>query len=283
MDAFVAFGTAYMPARPPLTLRQRLRLTYRLSALGLHIGAGFVLAVGSGALFWQYRRHQVPLIQWWLRRLTGILGLNIRVHGTPIDGPKLWISNHVSWVDIPVLGGQFPLYFLSKAEVAHWPLLGRLAKAAGTLFIKRGSGDAGKVAGQFNEHLQAGRNVLFFPEGTTTDGYAVKRFFAKLFTAAVETQCAIQPVVICYRHEDGLHPYVPFIGDDEFFSHALDLLAEEPIDVDVMVLPAEAAGARDARTLAKHFEHVMGQAVKDIHGVYCPVREASLRRTTVQT
>lgn len=240
----------------------RIRLFYRCARLGLHLLEGALLAVMCGAAFVQYRPWQQPFIQWWHRRFCRILNLDIRVHGVPLQGHALWISNHVSWLDIPVLGANFPVYFLSKAEVARWPVVGWLAKVAGTLFIQRGSGDAGKVEFQLASHLREGRNVLFFPEGTTTDGERLKRFFHKLFGAAVSEQVPLQPVLVCYRDEhDALHPHAPFIGDDEFLDHAIDILKGDRMVVDVMVLPSLAPGERDARTLAREMESVMGAAL----------------------
>ncbi len=97
----------------------RLRLYYRIVRLSLHLLAGAVLAVVCGAAFVQYRIYQQPLIRWWHRRFCEILNLDVRVHGEPLDQHAMWISNHVSWLDIPVLGAHFPVYFLSKAEVAN--------------------------------------------------------------------------------------------------------------------------------------------------------------------
>lgn len=243
----------------------RLRLYYRFARLGLHLVEGAVLAVLCGAAFVQYRPWQQPVIRWWHRRFCNILGLEIRVHGVAPVPQALWVSNHVSWLDIPVLGAHFPVYFLSKAEVARWPVVGWLARVAGTLFIRRGSGDAGQVGDQLAAHLVAGRNVLFFPEGTTTDGHRLKRFFHKLFAAAVATDTPVQPVLVCYRDaHDALHPHAPFVGDDEFLSHATDILKGEGMVVDILVLPAEAVAGRDARTLAKALEARMGQALQDL-------------------
>lgn len=252
----------------------KLRMYYRLTRLGLHIVEGFVLALLCGALFFQYRHYQRPVVQWFHRRLCRTLGLDIRVQGEPVDASAMWISNHVSWLDIPVIGSRYPVYFLSKAEVAQWPLIGRLAKAAGTLFIQRGSGDSGKVSDQVGLHLKAGRSVLFFPEGTTTNGHSVKRFFSKLFAAAIDTQSKIQPVLVCYRYEDGLHPYAPFIDDDEFFAHVLDILKGEPMVVDIRVLPVEDVAGRDSKELAKHFEALMRQELQALHGAAEPPRRA---------
>lgn len=259
---------ASVAARHPDSLRRSFRLYVRFARLGLHLLTGALLAVLSGAAFVQYKPFQQPVIRWWHNRFCRILGIDIRLHGAARDGHALWVSNHISWLDIPVLGARFPVYFLSKAEVAKWPLVGWLARIAGTLFIQRGAGDAGQVGAQLAGHLRAGRDVLFFPEGTTTDGVKLKRFFHKLFSAAVATDVPVQPVLLCYRdQDDALHPHAPFVGDDAFMSHAMDILKGDPIVVDILVLPAEAVAGRDARTLARDLEARMALALRELHGV----------------
>ncbi len=188
-----------------------LRLLLRLLQVAGHLLLGFVLAFVCGLFFFRHVVWHRPVIAWWLRRLASILNLEVEVQGEPVAAPALWVSNHVSWMDIPVLGGVRAINFLSKAEVARWPLVGRLAQAAGTLFIQRGSGDSEQVRAAMADALRGGRNVLFFPEGTTTDGHNVRRFFPKLFQAAIDAGCPVQPMVICYRDGAGLHPVAPFI------------------------------------------------------------------------
>lgn len=244
----------------------KLRLYYRFARLFLHLLEGAVIALLSGAAFVRHRSWQQPAMRWWHRRFCNILDVDIQVHGSAVPGHALWVSNHVSWLDIAVLGANFPVYFLSKAEVASWPIVGWLAGAAGTLYIKRGAGDSGQVMSEVASHLTQGRNVLFFPEGTTTDGHRLKRFFHKLFTAATLSQVPIQPVLVCYRDEhDALHPHVPFIGDDEFLSHATDILRGGRITVDILVLPQVPVNGRDARTLAREVEAQMSEALQQLH------------------
>lgn len=248
-----------------------LKVFVRLFAVVAYLLFGVVLALLIGMFFVRFTAWQRPVIAWWLRGFCRVLNLQVTVQGAPIEASALWISNHVSWMDIPVIGGIRPLRFLSKAEVAKWPIIGHLAQAAGTLFIKRGSGDADRVSQEIVLSLREGKRVLFFPEGTTTDGFSVNRFFAKLFTSACVSQCPIQPLVICYQKANGeLHPMAPYIGDDELTAHLLNLLAGEPVHVIVHCLAAEVAGARDASALAKHFEQLMGETLRDLHGAEQP-------------
>lgn len=259
---------ATMAAQQQETLGRRLRLYYRFARLGLHLLEGAVLALLSGAAFVQHKPFQQRVVRGWHGRFCRILNIDVHVHGQPAEGHALWISNHISWLDIPVLGAHFPVYFLSKAEVAKWPVVGWLARIAGTLFIQRGAGDAGQVTEQLAVHLRAGRNVLFFPEGTTTDGHKLKRFFHKLFSAATVTQLPVQPVLVCYRdQDDSLHPHAPFVGDDTFLSHAVEILKGDRITVDVLVLEPELPEGRDPRALARALEARMTVALKKLHGI----------------
>ncbi len=115
----------------------------------------------------------------------------------------LWASNHISWLDIPVVGTVTPVFFLAKAEIGNWPIFGKLIKLSGTLLIKRGSGDVGSVCEQIVTFLNSGSSVIFFPEATTTNGHKMKNIHGKLLQASIQTGLPIQPVVICYADENG--------------------------------------------------------------------------------
>lgn len=247
----------YLPPAPGLLAggRRQLRRGWRLLQVLAHIGTGFVLACATGALFVQHRPRQRRAARWWLRRLTRILGLDIECSGRPEVRPALYIANHVSWLDIPVLGGVVPVHFLSKAEVAEWPLIGRLATAAGTLYIRRGHGQVRERARQIGAHLRAGRGIVVFPEGTSTDGSDVRTFHAPLFAAATDGGHRVQPVAIRYLATGGsAHPLAPFIGDDEFHTHLWRLLGEDRIRVQVHFLPPVEAGGLDHKLLANEVQ-----------------------------
>ncbi|MFZ5697286.1 MAG: lysophospholipid acyltransferase family protein [Pseudomonadota bacterium] len=245
-----AMATPVWP-KPLLAGWRGIRRVWRTGRVLVHIAAGFALTLATGALFVQHRPAQQRAARWWLHRLTKILAVEITVTGTPTKTAALFVANHVSWLDIPVLGGVAPIHFLSKAEVAQWPLIGRLATAAGTLYIRRGKGEIRQRTRQIGEHIAAGRSVLVFPEGTTTNGGDVNAFHTPLFMAATANGHAVQPVAIRYVTADGsLHPHVPFIGDDAFHTHLWRLLNEERIFVRVHFLPPVATDGRDHKSLA---------------------------------
>ena len=250
---------------PALTFR----IVWRLLCLTLFTLLAFVVAFLLGVFFFNAKWQQ-PFVSWWLGRFGWLLGLRVRVEGQPHEGGALWISNHVSWLDIFVLGGLRRIYFLSKAEVADWPVMGALARLGGTLYIERGAGEAGKISQQMLSLVQQQKRVLFFPEGTTTDGYQLKRFFSKLFVVATTSQCSIQPVLLCYREQGKLHPLAPFIGDDSMGAHFLQMLNRPRTEVVVKFLPTEVAGERSSRELAQHFQSVMGEQLQQLHGATQP-------------
>lgn len=172
-------------------------------------------------------RVRPNVIAWWHGRLMRILNFQIVSTGQVPAGPALLISNHVSWVDIPLLGYSASARFLSKDDVREWPVIGWLASSTGTLFIKRGGGQTEAVTAAINEQLQSGKILTLFPEGTTTDGKDVRPFFPRLFAVVVDTEIPVVPVTIRY-HIDGAHdPVAPFIGEQSLGENLLNLLGRK--------------------------------------------------------
>jgi 1-acyl-sn-glycerol-3-phosphate acyltransferase len=110
----------------------------------------------------------------------------------------VYVANHVSWLDIPCLLALIDATFVAKDEVARWPLVGDLAVQVDTIFFPRGEGQAQAAAERMMWHLVRRRSVMFFPEGTTTDGTTVRHFHSRLFQAATRTGTSVQPIAIRY-------------------------------------------------------------------------------------
>lgn len=198
----------------------------------------------------------------WMSGLLGLLPLRIRCHGQPVPSTALWVGNHVSWLDIIVLGARAPVRFVSKAEVRRWPLLGWLADRAGTLFIQRGRASGDCLNQRLGDVLQQNHNLMIFPEGTTTAGDRVRTFHARLLGCAVEQSLPIQPIALAYRREDRLDTIAPFIDDDAFSRHVWRLLGSPTIDVELHFLPlinSNHAGRNDlARSARKAVIQALG-------------------------
>jgi 1-acyl-sn-glycerol-3-phosphate acyltransferase len=128
--------------------------------------------------------------------------IGLKVNGNPPES-GLIVSNHLSYLDILVFGAAMPCYLVSKAEIGRWPFFGILARAGGTLFVDRSSRvSAEAVTGQIAERLRGPVPVLFFPEGTSTDGSQLLRFHSRFYTPAVEAGIPVTTAAIRYIPAD---------------------------------------------------------------------------------
>jgi 1-acyl-sn-glycerol-3-phosphate acyltransferase len=223
-------------------MKAKIRLPCKAVTLVLLFLVGFLIA---GVLFPIIGLRQHPsrakqtrdlIKRGWLCGFSRILNLKIITKGEISPSPALIVSNHISWLDILVLGQLVPGCFAAKDDISSWPVIGYLARQAGTVFIRRG--DKQQILQTVERmawQLRQNGNMLVFPEGTTTDGSAVLAFHGSLFQPALLTQAAIQPVAIRYIGE--VKETAPFIGADEFVTHLLQMLTMEKIEVSVDFLP----------------------------------------------
>jgi len=139
------------------------------------------------------------LVRSYLNWVGWLLGLRIRVQGEPIAGNVLYAANHISWLDIPALGGTVHARFIAKSEIAGWSLIGWLAKLGGSVFVQRHKRSAARAqADEVTIALTEGRPVVLFAEAGTGDGIMLSPFRASLFAAANEAGVTVQPVAIDY-------------------------------------------------------------------------------------
>jgi lyso-ornithine lipid O-acyltransferase len=183
--------------------------------------------------------ERLPRIrQHWYRRALEVAGVDVRWRGSQARGAALVVANHVSWLDIPVLGSHLDVRFLSKSEVARWPLIGWLARRHGTLFIQRGAHEVETLIRDIADVLEQDQRVAIFPEATTTRGDEVRHFHPRLFAAAIATGTPIQPVAIDYgREPEGGPPQASSTGGDSLLPHAWRLLGRKRTVVELHILP----------------------------------------------
>lgn len=206
----------------------------------------------------------------WHRRALALIGVEVRIHGAPATGPTLFVSNHVSWLDIGTLSTIVDAGFIGKHELARWPVLGFLIRRGGTIFIERGGrGAAANAAVEMTRRLERGERVAVFPEGTTTDGSHVRRFHPRLFEPAQRTGVPIQPVALIYDSPDAA-----FVDDKPFLRHLWRILAQPRIGVDVWLLPPIEPAGRDRRALAREAQAAIDAAVRGLPAPGAEVAEA---------
>ena len=207
------------------------------------------------------------IVQRWSVRMLRCLGVEVRVSGGAHPGAVLMVANHVSWLDIPALHASAPrARFVSKSNIAHWPLLGRLARAGGTLFIERErKRDALRVVHEVADALRQSDAVAVFPEGTTGAGHEVLPFHANLLQAAIATATAVQPVVLRYS-EPGHRVSVAaqYTGTTTLVESLMKVCKARGLAVDVRFLPAEPVGESDRRVLAERLRERIAAELRGI-------------------
>ncbi len=201
------------------------------------------------------------------RNALRLMGLRLRVTGRPMTERGALVANHASWLDIFVLNASDCIYFVAKAEVARWAGIGWLARATGTVFIARRGSEAKAQEALFRDRLLAGHRLLFFPEGTSTDGLRVLPFkptlFAAFFADGLREALHVQPVTVVYRAPPGGDPrFYGWWAEMDFAPHLARVLAQAPQgSVEVTYHPPlRVAGFADRKALAAEAERAVSAA-----------------------
>jgi 1-acyl-sn-glycerol-3-phosphate acyltransferase len=224
-----------VPMRHPgLGWADWLRVIWRGLILGIVTYAGLALLLLVRLVEWPLcgqRRPVTPHItQGVCKAAFAILRLPLQVRGRPMRGVGAIVANHSSWLDVFALNAADRVYFVAKSEVAAWPGIGWLARATGTVFIRRKVVDARRQQDLFERRLHAGHRLLFFPEGTSTDALRVLPFKSTLFAAFtayhLRDDLCVQPVTVIYHAPPGHDPrHYGWWGDMDFAPHLVVTLA----------------------------------------------------------
>lgn len=195
-------------------------------------------------------------VEHWSAALMRIFGFRLRRTGTPLKGAVMFVSNHVSWVDIEMVHSQCMVGFVAKQEIRAWPVVGWLAERGETIFHQRGNTESlGGVMEAMLERLKQGRPVAVFPEGRTRDGREVGPFHARIFQPAVEAGVPVQPVALRYGEHGRAQTVVAFGPGESFFGNFLRLLGEPSRTADVSFLepiyPDQVQGRRQIADTAR--------------------------------
>lgn len=166
-------------------------------------------------------------------RIIDQLGITVSFTGDRPRGLFLLVSNHRSYMDIPVLMSAAPAIFLAKQEIQSWPLIGTASTMAKTIFVDRDSRPSRKRAlAEIRSQLGAGVPVALFPEGTTTRGPSLLPFRPGSFWAAAELGVPVVPVAVSYAD-----PENAWIDDDPFVGHFIRQLSAPTVDIRVSFGP----------------------------------------------
>jgi 1-acyl-sn-glycerol-3-phosphate acyltransferase len=212
------------------------------------------------------------------RALCTVLRIRVRVVGEPVrDRAVLFVSNHVSWADILAIGSITPIAYVSKSEIAKWPMVGTAAKSQRTVFVDRSRRhQTGDAIAEIVKRLASGTSVVLFAEGTSSDGNRVLPFRSALVgavkeaSARAESGILIQPMSICYTGLNGIpmgrqhRPTVAWYGDLEFMPHIKAFIARGAVDAVVSYgEPVAADGTADRKAMTRSLEGAVRKITSD--------------------
>lgn len=251
-----------------------LRAGLRALALIALVFGGLLILLALRLLerpvFGQSRPVTPHITRFVCRNALRIVGMGMSVKGRPMQHPGAFVANHCSWLDIFSFNASAVLYFVSKSEVAGWFGIGWLARATGTVFITRDPKQARLQKDLFEARLGAGHRLLFFPEGTSTDGQRVLEFkptlFAAFFSDALVEQLWVQPVTANYYAAEGEDArFYGWWGGMSFERHLIKTLAarrQGRVEL-IFHAPLKVSDYADRKALARAAQ----QAVASAHHV----------------
>ncbi|WP_417450372.1 lysophospholipid acyltransferase family protein [Kordiimonas sp.] len=242
----------------------------------------FILPVQYIAVRLMKSRGWWSLAGLWHRAVCRILGVEVRISGTPHEhnGPVLYACNHISWLDIPVVGGHLKnASFIAKSEVAGWGAIGLLCTLHKTIFVNRERrSDSARQRDALSQRVEQGHSLILFPEGTSTDGMRVAPFKSALFSVAERADEAsdhhllIQPVTLAYTAVNGMplirsqKPVVAWLGDVELFGHLRQLMSRARIEAVIEFhAPVTLAEAGSRKALAAYCEAEVRRGLERAH------------------
>jgi lyso-ornithine lipid O-acyltransferase len=210
-------------------------------------------------------RPRARIAQWFLVLLSRVMGLQVKITGTPTkDRPLMLVANHSSYLDIMVLGSLMPLSFTPKKEIRRWPVIGFLGVLADSVFIERRPADMQRVQSEMASRFASGKVLGLFPEGTTGDGFHVMPFKSGFLSLAEDYDLPIQPISICYQSVAGIplsaatRDQVAWIGEATLVAHLWRLFQFPNVQVGVTFYAVERiANHENRKALAKSCENTI--------------------------
>ncbi|MEY3909807.1 MAG: hypothetical protein RIT47_498, partial [Pseudomonadota bacterium] len=181
------------------------------------------------------------LIQHWAKRLLRILKIKITLSGEVLKflgkDSYLVVSNHISWLDIPVIFSLKPITFVSATDIKTWPIIGMLAKISGAIFVDRDrKSSLIEVIQAMNQHFKNDKqSICIFPEGITSNGYQVLPFKSNLFQSAFESNKLLLPLSIKYKENNVITNRTSFHGSTTLLQSFKRVAKSNHIEVDVNI------------------------------------------------
>jgi 1-acyl-sn-glycerol-3-phosphate acyltransferase len=250
-------GQRCLPPADSVPAVAPIRQLLRLLATATMLMAGVVLAAVLPLLDPAQRQRALRA---WHRAVLRALRIQLEITGgdrfaAPAAG-ILVVSNHVSWLDLVVLGAVQPLRMVAKSEIRDWPVVGPLARRSGTIFVDRERlSTLPRTVAAISRELAGGAAIGVFPEGTTWCGLATGRFRPAVFQAALDSATPVRPVALRYcLAGTGATTVASFVGSTTLWEAVLRVAGVHGVLVKVHLLPPLPTAGLDRRTLATRAE-----------------------------
>lgn len=242
------------------SLRAVIRLTLVTLLTALHVLA---VILGSLALFAFPRpraRLRMFVFRSWSRCILPVMGVRVQVEGRPPDSPFLLVTNHLSYLDIPVIGSQVGAIFVAKSEISNWPGVGFMCRSINTIFIDRKlRRDLPRVMNRIDREMDHGMGIVLFPEGTSSKGASILPFRPSLLESAARSDTPVSFGTLSYHTPAGeppAHLAVCWWGGMEFSPHARGLAQLQRVDAKI-VFGSEPIHDVDRKQLAQRLRAAM--------------------------
>ena len=237
---------------------------YRISHIFVHTIVG--LTIAAFLLPFIKKSTTLRLIKWWCGGLLRAFNIKVITYGNvPTTNTQgvMFVANHISWSDIHALNSLIPLRFIAKSDIKDWPVFGYLVQKANTLFIERNKKqEAGRIVKITAESLNAGDNLCFFPEGTTTDGTGtnssgsrgplVLAFKGSVLQAAINANAQVWPVAIRYIKADGsINTNMAYAGETSLIESMQQVLMQKYPVVELHFLKPISTHGQNRRDLTQ--------------------------------
>jgi 1-acyl-sn-glycerol-3-phosphate acyltransferase len=249
-----------MPVRYPILIPLRI--------LGLILNSAFWFIPVALVMALRLTNAQARFVMLYYKFACLCFGLRVKLNGEiAAQRPLLLITNHFTYLDVPVLGSKLPIRFTPKTEVGSWPVIGLFCRMSRCIFIDRRKSQTKANQAQLINAVRRGDLISLFPEGSTNEGMELLPFRSSYFSLAEPPyDVAVQPAVVRYTEINGQPmrrewlPLVGWYGDMTFFPHFIALLALPSVTVEVTFLPVLKIEGRKA--LAAEAERVIREKME---------------------
>ena len=230
------------------------------------------------SLAWPYGGYRMRgwTITLWARLVRWTMGMKVTVKGTPPKDPYILVANHLGYVDIFLMCGNLPGWYIAKSDVRSWPIMGFILRCSNVLFIDRSRrADVVRMGHLMERCLDRGMSLVFYPEGTSTNGADVAKFKPSLLHLPARRNLPVYAAVLNYQTPEGAPPAgdaVCWWGDADFGPHFMDLMRVRSFSAELQFIETPHQ-ATDRKALAASLH-------REISAAFTPIAQGNSLENT---